>query len=190
MESITASSSPRLQARTSLLNAYLYHSSFNVKGNLDGDAKNNASIFHVNGASGEPCSGAAFDLMDISVEGTFYSVVKITNTGCTGGPTGNPLVGGIGYVSASGSTPGDNNLIADPQTASYLAATFTATNAPSDSIHATIANPSSKCYVQPTNAAAANAIVGTYVSGTNWQTITVTHPPTANKGQFQIWCTP
>jgi hypothetical protein len=106
------------------------------------------------------------------------------------GSSGNPLVAGIGFISAAGSTPGTNNFISDPQSASYLAATFTATNASSDSVKANNASPGSKCYVQPTNAIAANAIVGTYVSGTNWQSVTVTHPPTANKGQFQIWCTP
>ena len=170
--------------------AYLYHSSFIVKGNLDGDAKNAAAIFHIHGATSEPCPAAAFNLMDISVEGVFYSVVRVTNSGCSGGPAGNPLVGGMGFISAAGSTPGDNNFISDPQSASHLVATFTATNASSDSVKATNATPASKCYVQPTNAIAANAIVGTYVSATNWQSVTVTHPPSANKGQYQIWCTP
>jgi Pectate lyase superfamily protein len=170
--------------------AYLYHSSFTVKGNLDGDAKNAASIFHIHGALTEPCPGAAYNLMDISVEGDHYSVVKVTNSGCTGGAAGNPLVTGIGFISASGGTSGDNNYISDPQAASHLVAIFTATNSSSDSVKANNATPGTKCYVQPTNAIAANAIVGTYVSGTNWQTVTVTHPPTANKGQYQIWCTP
>ncbi len=170
--------------------AYLYHSSFVVKGNVDGDAKNPAAIFRIQGAPGQPCPAAAFNLMDISVEGGSYSVVKASNSGCTGGSAGNPLVNGIGFISAAGSTPGENDFISDPQNASYLAATFTATNAPSDSVKANNATPSSRCYVQPTNAIAANAIVGTYVSGTNWQTVTVTHPLTANKGQYQIWCTP
>ncbi len=170
--------------------AYLYHSSFIVKGNVDGDAKKGASIFYVEGASGEPCPGAAFSVMDISVEGSFYSVVKARGGGCSGGSTGNALVSGIGFISAVGSTPGDNSFISEPQNASYLAGTFTATNSSSDSVKAVNATPTSKCYVQPTNAIAANAIVGTYVSGTNWQSVTISHPSTANKGQYQIWCTP
>ena len=170
--------------------AYLYHSSFTVKGNLDGDVKNPASVFHIHGATTEPCSAAAYNLMDISVEGNFYSVVKVTNSGCTGGAAGNALVTGVGFISASGGTAGDNNFISDPQAASHLVATFTATNSSSDSVKANNATPTSKCYVQPTNPIAANAIVGTYVSGTNWQTVTVIHPPSANKGQYQIWCTP
>jgi hypothetical protein len=64
--------------------AYLYHSSFVVKGNVDGDAKNGAAIFHIQGSSGQPCPSAAFNLMDIAVEGDFYSIVKVTNTGCSG----------------------------------------------------------------------------------------------------------
>jgi hypothetical protein len=170
--------------------AYLYHSSFIVKGNLDGDAKKGASIFFVDGSSGQPCPGAAANVMDISVEGKFYSVVKVSNGGCSGGSTGNPLVGGIGFISAAGSTPGENNFISDPQNASYLVGTFTATNSSSDSVKAINVTPTSKCYVQPTNAIAANAIVGTYVSGTNWQSVTVSHPLTANMGEYQIWCTP
>ena len=169
--------------------AYVYHSSFIVKGNFDEDAKG-AAIFHIHGSSGQPCPGAAFNLMDISVEGKFYSVVKVSNSGCSGGSAGNPLVGGIGYISAAGSTPGDSNYISDPQNASYLVATFTATSASSDSVRANNATPTSKCYVQPTNAIAANAIVGTYVSGTNWQSVTVSHPSSANKGEYQIWCSP
>jgi Pectate lyase superfamily protein len=170
--------------------AYLYHSSIVVKGNVDGDAKNTAAIFHIQGSSGQPCPAAAFNLMDIAVEGSNYSIVKLTNSGCSGGSAGNPLVAGIGYISAAGGTPGENNFISDPQSASYLVTTFTATNSSSDSVKATNATPTSKCYVQPTNAIAANAIVGTYVSGTSWQNVTITHPPTANKGQYQIWCTP
>lgn len=170
--------------------AYLYHSSFIVKGNIDGIPTNPASIFHVQGSSGEPCPGAAFNVYDIATEGKAYSIVKITNSGCKDGSAGNPLVRGIGFISAAGSTPGDNNFISDPQNASYFVATFTATKSSSDLVKATNATPGTRCYVQPTNAIAANAIVGTYVSGTNWGSVTVTHPPSANNGEYQIWCTP
>jgi hypothetical protein len=170
--------------------AYLYHSSFIVKGNIDGSAANYAAIFHVEGTAGQPCPGAAFNLLDIATEGKFYSVVKVTNSGCKGGATGNPLVTGIGHISADGSTPGENDFISDPQKASYLVATFTASKSTSDSIKATNATPGSKCYVQPTNAVAANTLVGTFVSGTDWGSVTVTHPSAASSGQYQIWCTP
>jgi hypothetical protein len=170
--------------------AYLYHSTIILKGNIVGNATNDASIFHLQGAAGEPCPGASFNNFDIATEGEHYSVVKVTNSGCKGGAAGNPLVGGIGYVTAAGSTPGTNNIISDPQNASYLVATFTATRNPADTVKVTNASPGTKCYVQPTNAIAASAIVGTYVSGTNWGTVTVTHPPSASNGEYQIWCTP
>jgi len=168
---------------------YLYHSTFVIKGNFDSGAQG-ASIFNLQGNSGQPCPGAAFNFYDIGVEGNSYAVVNTSNNGCSGGPAGNTLVSGIGIINATNAVPGSTNLIADLSKSSFLAATFTASAATSDSVPASTANPSTPCYVQPTNAVAASHISGTFVSGTNWSTVYVTHPAGAAGGTFQVWCHP
>jgi hypothetical protein len=173
--------------------AYIYHSTFIVKGNLI-NAKG-ASIFHIDGKSTEPCSGMAFNVYDIAVEGDAYFVVKSIPNGCRQGPTGNALVGGRGTILAAGAaalaTPGSLATIADPQQAAYLAVpVYTATAASSDTASSPNITPSSKCFVQPNDQIAANAISQTFVSRTGWQSVTVSHPTKAKGGRFQIWCTP
>jgi hypothetical protein len=167
---------------------YLYNSKFVIKGNFDPNA-NGASIFNVQGKSGEPCPGAAYNTVDIAVEGGSYSVVRANNNGCKGGAAGNALFGGIGPIRAPGSLAGSNGSISDSSTVAFLSATFTAGSSTSDSVSVRTAGPGSQCYVEPTNAIAAAAINGTYVSSANWSTVNVAHPSKAAGGTFQIWCT-
>jgi Endopolygalacturonase len=173
--------------------AYIYHSTFTVKGNLE-KAKN-ASIFNIKGKPSEPCPGLAFNVYDIALEGDSYFVVKTTPNGCRPGATGNALVNGMGTIHATGAaavaSPGSLAMLHDPQQAAYLAVpVYTATASSSDTVAAPNLTPSSKCFVQPADPISANLIKDTYVSGTNWQSVTITHPPTARGGKFQIWCTP
>ncbi len=173
--------------------AYIYHSTFTVKGNL-ANAKD-ASIFNIQGKPSEPCSGMDLNVYDIATEGDSYFVVKSSPNGCRPGATGNALVGGRGMILTTGATalasPGSLAIIHDPQDAAYLTIpAYTATGAPSDTVSSSNVTPSAKCFVQPTDQVSSNAISQTYVSGTNWQSVTITHPPTAKGGRFQIWCTP
>jgi hypothetical protein len=168
--------------------AFLYNSTFVVKGNFNTNATA-AAIFNVQGASGQSCPGAAGNTLDIAVEGGSYSVVKASNNGCSGGATGNALVGGIGTIKADGAVTGTNDFTSNLYKASFLVATFTASGTSPDVVSAPNASPGTICYVQPANATAANAIGGTYVSGTNYQTVYVSHPSTAAGGNFQVWCT-
>lgn len=173
--------------------AYIYHSTFTIKGNLI--RAKDASIFNLQGKSSEPCSGIAFNMYDIAAEGDSYFVVKSNPNSCRPGSTGNALVEGRGTVHLAGATalatPGSLAIIHDSQQASYLAVpVYTATDSLSDTISSPSATPSSKCFVQPTEPISAKAITQTYVSGTNWQSVTITHPASAHGGQFQVWCTP
>jgi hypothetical protein len=166
--------------------AYLYHSSFVIKGNF-GDA--GGSIFNVQGSSGQPCPGAAYNTFDIAVEGLpGYDVVRAAGNGCSGGPTGNPLVGGTGTVSAIHSNTGTSSWIRALASVPFRAGALTTTAASSDSLPVPSGiTPDSVCFAQPANATAAQIVNGTYVSGTNWGVVTVTHPAVAG-ATFQIWC--
>lgn len=173
--------------------AYIYHSTFDVKGNLI-KAKG-ASIFNLQGKSSDPCSGIAFNVYDIAVEGENYFVVNSNPNGCRPGSTGNALVEGHGNIHLAGATalasPGSLAIIHDSRQASYLAVPiYTATDSLSDTVSSASVTPSSKCFVQPTEAISAKAMTQTYVSGTNWQSITITHPASARGGRFQVWCSP
>ena len=170
--------------------AYLYSSRLVIKGNFDLPASG-ASIFNVQGGAGEPCPGAGYNSVDVAVEGEGYSIVKASSNGCKGGPWGSALFHGTGPIIAMGKPVADtNNYISDSAHASLLAGTFTASNATSDSVSARAAVPTSACHPEPTNAIAAEAMSGTYVSSASWGTVKVTHPSKAAGGTFQIWCTP
>ena len=69
----------------------------------------------------------------------------------------------------------------------YLVGTLTTTAASQDVLSGSWVSPGSQCFVQPANAQAAQMVVGTYVSGTNWGAVTVSHPGVAG-GSFQVWC--
>lgn len=165
---------------------YLYHGSFVVKGNFASNA-NGAALFNVQGASGQPCPGAAFNTFDISVEGGSYAVVNAADNGCSGGASGHALVGGNGAVSAVGALAGTTSFIQQSGNLPYLVGTLTTTAASQDVLSGSWVSPGSQCFVQPANAQAAQMVVGTYVSGTNWGAVTVSHPGVAG-GSFQVWC--
>lgn len=170
--------------------AYLYSSKLIIKGNFALDAIG-ASVFNVQGGTGEPCPAGGYNAVDIAVEGTGYSIVKASSNGCKGGPWGSALFHGSGPVIAMGKpVPDTNNYISDSSRASLLAGTFTASSSASESVPAKAAVPASACYVQPTNATAAQTMQETYVSGASWGTVKVAHPAKAAGGTFQIWCTP
>lgn len=166
--------------------AYLYHSTFIIKGNFATSGAG-ASIFNVQGASGQGCPSAAGNVYDIAVEGAEYQVVNAANNGCTGGGSGNSIVEGSGSINAIGAVA-SNNLIRTVDNTPYLAGILTTTAASSDTL-TTSPNPrpGSTCYVQPQNATAASMASGSYVSTTNWSSVTVTHPATAG-GIFSVWC--
>jgi hypothetical protein len=166
--------------------AYLYHSSFVIKGNFTSNASG-AAIFNVQGGSGQPCPGAAYNTYDVSVEGASYSVVNSANNGCSGGATGNPIVSGSGSISATGAVAGTTSLIQQAGNLPYLAGTFTTTANTQDNLSSPAVSPGVQCFAQPANSVASGMIVGTYVSGVNWGTATVTHPGVAG-GLFQVWC--
>jgi hypothetical protein len=169
--------------------AYLYNSRLVIKGNFDLDATG-ASVFNLQGGSGEPCPAGGYNAVDVAVEGNYYSIVRASSNGCKGGPWGSALFHGTGPIVAMGKpVAGTNNYISDSSSASLLARTFTASSSTSDSVSARAVVPTSECHVQPTNAIAAAAMSGTYVSSANWGTVKVAHPPAAAGGTFQIWCT-
>lgn len=167
----------------------LYNSKLVVKGNFDLNATG-ASVFNLQGASGEPCPGGVDNAVDIAVEGGSYSVLKASGNGCKGGLWGSAFFRGTGPVVAMGKpVAGSVDSITNTSGASLVAATFTASSSTSDSVSARGVIPGTACFVQPTNATAAGAMSGTYVSSTSWGTVVVTHPPAARGGTFQIWCT-
>ena len=166
--------------------AYLYHTSITLKGNF-GTSATGASIFNVQGSSGQACPGAAFNALDIAVEGGSYSVVNSANNGCSGGATGNAVVAGSGLISAAGAIAGTTSLIKLADNAPVFAGTLLTTAGSSDTLSTSAAAPASHCYAQPANATAAQMVTGTYVSGANWGTVTLAHPAVTG-GSFQIWC--
>lgn len=166
--------------------AYIYHSTFTVKGNFTSSATG-AAIFNVQGASGQPCPGAAENTYDIAVEGGEYSVVIAANNGCSSGATGNTLVQGIGPISAIGVLAATTNFILNSGGLPYLLGILTTTAGSSDTLTVSGPSPSFDCYVTPKNSIAASMGSSTYVSGTNWGSVTVAHPATAG-GVFQVWC--
>jgi hypothetical protein len=169
--------------------AYLYSSKLVIKGNFALNATG-ASVFNVQGGAGEPCSAGGYNAVDVAVEGGGYSIVKASSNGCKGGPWGSALFHGTGPIIAMGKPVADtNNYISDSSRTSLLAGTFTASSSTSDSVSARAAVPTSACYVQPTNAIAAEAMSGTYVSSASWGTVKVVHPSKATGGTFQVWCT-
>jgi Pectate lyase superfamily protein len=168
--------------------AYLYGSKIVIKGNFDLKATG-ASIFNVQGGPGEPCPAGAYNAVDIAVEGGSYSIVRTANNGCKGGFLGNAVFRGTGPVNALGNpVAGASDSITDSTIGAVHSGDFTATNAKSDSVAARAVTPGSACYVQPTNAIAAAAMNGTYVSA-DWGRVNVAHPPAAAGGKFQVWCT-
>jgi hypothetical protein len=168
--------------------AYLYHSSFIIKGNFSPNSTG-ASIFNIQGASGQPCPGANYNTYNISVEGTSYSLVQASNNGCTGGATGNALAAGSGQIYASGANGNSSSQIRDENNLPYFVGTLTTTSASSDTFQGSgLPNPSSQCFVQPKNSQAAGIMNSTYVSSVNWATVVVSHAETAG-AIFQIWCT-
>jgi hypothetical protein len=168
--------------------AYLYHSTIVVKGNFDLFGATGASIFNVQGAAGQPCPGAAHNTYDIAVEGVDYAIVKAANNGCSGGATGNTLVAGVGTVNAAGAVPGTTSWIATSANAAFFVGVLTTSAGSSDTLSGLGGvTPGLNCYAQPANSVAAQMVTGTYVSGTNWGAVTVTHPAVAG-GRFQIWC--
>jgi hypothetical protein len=167
---------------------YLYSSRFVIKGNFDLNATG-AAVFNVQGGAGEPCPGAAYNAVDVALEGSGYSVVKASNNGCKGGAAGNALFGGAGPVIAAGSVPNSDGAIAESSSVAHLSGSFIATESTSESISSRNAGPGSDCYVQPTNAIAAGAMNGTYVSSTDWGRVNVAHPSKAVGGTFKVWCT-
>jgi hypothetical protein len=169
--------------------AYLYGSKFVIKGNFDLNAPG-ASIFNVQGGTGEPCPAAAFNTVDIAVEGASYSIVKTSSNGCKGGAWGNTVFRGTGPVVTIGSPVADSSgSITDSSSTALLAGTFTASSSTSDSVSVRAVRPGAPCYVEPANAIAAGAMQGTYVSSTDWGRARVAHPAAAAGGTFQIWCT-
>lgn len=169
--------------------AYLYHSTFVIKGNFD--QTGSAYIFNVQGTAGQPCPGAASNNYDIAVEGPSGSnaVVNAVNNGCSGGATGNTMVSGSGIVSADNVAAGVGNLISDRHKTPFLLTTFTASGSTSDNVTGINASPGSSCFVQPANATAAS-VNGTYVSSVGWGSVTVSHSSSAAGGLYQIWCIP
>lgn len=168
-------------------NAYLYHSSLIVKGNFASNASG-AAVFNVQGVAGLPCPGAAYNTYDISVEGGSYSVINTANNGCSQGATGNAIVSGSGSISAIGAAPGTTSFIQQSANLPYFAGTLTTTTNTQDTLSSAVLGPSSQCFAQPANSVAAEMIVGTYVSGVDWGTATVTHPGGVAGGTFQVWC--
>jgi len=168
----------------------LYNSRIVIKGNFDLNATG-ASVFNLDGSMGKPCPGAVDNSVDVAVEGASYSVLKSNGNGCKGGLWGSAFFRGTGLVVPMGkpAAGGGIDSITNMTGGSVLAATFTASDAVSDSVAARGVIPNTPCFVQPTNAIAAGAMNGTYVSSTNWGTVKVDHPAKAAGGTFQIWCT-
>jgi hypothetical protein len=167
--------------------AFLYHSSFTIKGNFDGAT--GASIFNVQGTSGQPCPGASYNTYDISVEGNSpYAVVSYADNGCTNGATGHALVAGTGSVSASGATANTNSWITTTAGAHYVG-TIQATGPGSGTVTAQGIYPTSACYITAGDAVSASGITGSYVSATNWGVVTITFPDMGGStGNFLVWC--
>jgi hypothetical protein len=169
--------------------ANLYGSKLVIKGNFDLNATG-ASVFDVQGGPGEPCPGGMDNAIDVAVEGGSYSVLKASSNGCKGGLWGSAFFRGTGPVAAAGKpVAGSIDSITNGSGASLVSATFTASDATSDSVSPRGVIPGTACFVQPTNAIAAGAMNGTYVSSTSWGTVIVAHPSAARGGTFQIWCT-
>jgi hypothetical protein len=167
--------------------AYLYGSTFLIKGNFSLPATD-ASIFNVQGAARQPCPGAAFNTIDIAVEGAGYSIVKAANNGCRPGPTGNAVVQGTGTISAMGAIPQSTGALREVSNAARVVGEIKTAAASASTLSgiATV-SPGMKCYAQPSNATASTMLRDTYVSATNWGTVTLSHPAVAG-GVFQIWC--
>lgn len=166
--------------------AYLYHSTFIIKGNFVGMATG-AAIFDVQGANDEPCPGAAWNTFDIAVEGRGYSVVRAADNGCTGGAAGGALVAGQGSISAVGALKGTNDMIFSTSDAAYFVGQLSTTAAGSNTVVARPVSPYSRCYVEPGNSVAARLMSRTYVSRTGWGTVVVAHPGVAG-AVFEVWC--
>jgi len=166
--------------------AYLYHSSFVIKGNFSANATG-SSIFNLQGGAGQSCPGAAWNVFDIAVEGSGYAVVNAANNGCTGGSTGNALVAGVGNIDVSGAKNATTSLIHLTTNAPVLVGLLTTTANPSDTLSTPLASPGSTCYVQPANPVAAKIISDTYVSATTWGRVSISHSPKKG-GLFQVWC--
>jgi len=167
----------------------LYNSKLVIKGNFDGNATD-ASIFNLEGKPGEPCPGASDNAVDVAVEGDSYSVLRSNGNGCKGGLWGSAFFRGTGLVVAMGKPVrgGGIDSITNASGGSILAATFTASTATTDTVGARGVIPNTPCFVQATNATAAGAMTGTYVSSTDWRKVIVAHPAKAAGGTFQVWC--
>jgi len=173
--------------------AYLYHSSFTVKGNFGSASTTSASVFNIEGAGGQPCPGAALNTYDIQVEGfASYSFARWNNNGCSGGATGNAIVAGGGTlnlsVASGGTIAGTATMIRDESQLAYLVGKLTTTAATADTLNSSEVYPTSQCYVAAANGSAANILSSAYVSAVNWSTVTVTHYAAAG-AIFQVWCT-
>lgn len=167
----------------------LYNSKLVIKGNFDLNAAG-ASVFNLEGSPGEPCPGAIDNTVDVAVEGGSYSILKSNSNGCKGGLWGSAFFRGTGLVVAMGKpVAGSIDSITNSSGGSVFAATFTASSSIADSVSARGVVPNTPCFVQATNAIAAAAMNGTYVSSTDWGKIMVTHPARAAGGTFQVWCT-
>ena len=166
--------------------AYLYHSTFIVKGNFVG-AATRAAVFNVQGAVNEPCPGAAWNSYDIAVEGRSYSVVRADDNGCRGGAAGGALVAGQGPINAVGALNGTNDMIFSTNKAAYFVGQLNTTTKNADTLVAKPVSPYSRCYVEPGNAVAAGLMSRTYVSRTDWGKVIVAHPAVGG-GAFEIWC--
>ena len=166
----------------------LYNSKIVVKGNFELNATG-ASVFNLQGSAGEPCPGGTDNALDVAVEGAAYSIVKSNSNGCKGGLWGSALFRGSGPIAAAGKpVAGSVDSITNSFGGSVAAAAFKASNSNSDAVAARGVIPGTACFVQPTNAVAAGAMNGTYVSSTDWGTVKVAHPAKAAGGTFQVWC--
>ena len=167
----------------------LYNSKVVIKGNFDLNATG-ASVFNLEGKAGEPCPGAIDNTVDVAVEGGAYSILKSNSNGCKSGLWGSAFFRGTGLVVAMGKpVPGGGiDSITNASGGSIFAAAFTASNSTADAVSARGVIPNTPCFVQATNAIAAAAMNGTYVSSTDWGKVMVAHPAKAAGGTFQVWC--